>query len=293
MAGKLSKWLMGCGIGCAVVLILVIGFCAVGVRFMSQQFKEVGAAARSQEELLERLGDVEEFVPAADGSVPTDRMEVFFTVREKLLAPQKRVEAVLADFPPDELLQEEKSIRTVFDGVRSIVGLINPIMAYVDARNQALLEAEMGLGEYVYIYSLAYYSWLGRSVEAGPVYTKRFEGVPTGERILDDGDSSFSPDKVRRRYRRYMLSILRNQLDALSPDAEEEWRNRLSKEIGRFEGNPGRVVWQDGLPAAIESSLSPHRDRLEDGYHAVTNPFEMPMREGEGRGGASWSVRVD
>jgi hypothetical protein len=293
MAGKLSKWLMGCGIGCAVVLILVIGFCAVGVRFMSQQFKEVGAAARSQGELLEKYGETESFVPRPDGSIPADRMEVFLSVRENLQEPQGEVEALVADFPPDELLREEKSFRKLFKVLQSIVDLMKPIMGYVDARNDALLEAEMGLGEYVYIYSLAYHSWLGRPLEDGPVFRRQVEGVRAGEKILSKGDSPFSPDQVRRRYRRYMLSILRNQLDALPPGAEEEWRNRLREEIGRFEGNPGRVAWKDGLPAAIESSLAPYRDRLEDVYHAATNPFEMPMRENEGRGGANWSVRID
>lgn len=293
MAGKASKWFMGCGIGCAVVLILIIGLCAVGVRFVNRQFAEFGEVARSQEELLKSYGEAEAFAPPPDGSIPADRIEVFLSVREKLREPQGEVEALVADFPPDDLLRQEKSFRTVFKVLQSIVDLMKPVMAYVDARNDALLEAEMGLGEYVYIYSLAYYSWLGRPLEDGPVFQKQAEGVRAGEKILSKGDSPFSPDQVRRRYRRYMLSILRNQLDSLPAGAGDEWRTRLQEEIGRFEGNPGRVAWKDGLPTAIESSLAPYRERFEGSYHAVTNPFEMPLRENEGRGGANWSVRVD
>jgi len=43
------------------------------------------------------------------------------------------------------------------------LGII-PLMAeFVKTRNQALLDAGMGMGEYYFIYVVVYYPWLGKS----------------------------------------------------------------------------------------------------------------------------------
>ena len=44
---------------------------------------------------------------------------------------------------------------------------------------EALLEVGMGPGEYMYVYSVAYYSWLGKSPADGPSFTL----------VGDDGDN--------------------------------------------------------------------------------------------------------
>ena len=53
------------------------------------------------------------------------------------------------------------------------------------------------------------------------------------------------------------------------------------------EANPGRVEWQDGLPAAIEASLAPYGDRLEATYDRTSNCLELPRQDEEDRW--SWS----
>jgi hypothetical protein len=159
----------------------------------------------------------------------------------------------------------------VLGGLGSI---ISPMGEYVTLRNRALLDRQMGLGEYIYIYSLAYYSWLGGSPGDGPE-------IRAGERIFDGEDSTFGSRQVRRRYRRYIRDLLRNQLDAMGSSGSEEWRRMLEAEVRDVEENPGHIPWQQGLPPDMESALEPFRSRFESTYHKTTNCLEYPPREGE------------
>jgi hypothetical protein len=68
-------------------------------------------------------------------------------------------------------------------------------LRFMDTRNHALLKEEMGLGEYLYIYVLAYAEQLRQVDET------RFAGIKQAY--------------VGARARREMIQILRNQLDAL------------------------------------------------------------------------------
>ena len=59
-------------------------------------------------------------------------------------------------------------LKSVFQVMGSGVGMAQDIGHLFEARNQALLDKGMGIGEYTYIYILAYYSWLGHSPDDGP-----------------------------------------------------------------------------------------------------------------------------
>jgi hypothetical protein len=145
----------------------------------------------------------------------------------------------------------------------------------------------MNLGEYLYIYSLAYHSYLGHDPTEGPVILKDtpecFED--RGERMFGDDDSTFGIEKVRRRYRRIMKTMLENQLAALPAAGKmgevDRWRQTIRDELRRFESDRDRTAWEDGLPEAALSSLAPFRDRFERDYSAATNCFEMPLGDDE------------
>jgi len=289
------KWLIGCGIGCVALIVVGVAVTLSFVIWLRGTFEGVTEAIASHEEIVSTFGEIEEFAPAPGGAIPPDRLERFLAVRESLVEAQAGLDTLFADFPPDEFLDEKDSVlKKILAAIGMVASLINPIGEYVDQRNQALLEQEMGLGEYVYIYSIAYHSWLGRSPDDGPVITKETgpgRGNERGRRIMDDEEATYGPQQVRRRYRRYLLAILRNQLDSLpaasASEETDEWRQELVSEINRFESHPMRVLWQDGLPDTIEASLAPYRRALEERYHASTNCFELPPAEGEDWG--RWS----
>ncbi len=169
-------------------------------------------------------------------------------------------------------------------GLEVLGDLIFQVGSYLQARNRALLEQKMGIGEYVFTYSLAYYSWLGHDPEDGPEITVQ-GGGDDGERGFQDADSPFSPRAVRRRHRRYLLPMLHAQLASLDgehdPGGDPSWRSTLAREIRRFEDDPGRMMWQDGLPAPIRESLEPYRARLEASYSRTANCFELPLARHE------------
>lgn len=291
MGSAAGKWLTGCAIGCGVLLLGAVIALVAGTMYCSRTFRGIQEARESHEALVSRFGEIDSFVPSADGTIAPERVEAFLAVRTSLDEARERVDAAFAEFPPRGSADGGGSVWTAFRVIGSLAGLVNPIGEYVDRRNESLMEHDMPLGEYVYLYALAYYSWLGHEIEAGPVIA---EGDGAGESVFDDEDSMFAPEKIRRRLRRYLLAVVGNQLEALpSADAggdADAWRRRLEAEIRRLEERPGHLPWQDGLPEAMEASLAPYRDRLEATWHAPTNPFEIPPREGEG---ASWSIEID
>jgi hypothetical protein len=279
MAGKGSKWLMGCGIGCGlVVMVFVVVSVMIGL-FFRETFRPIQEAVESHDALIEAQGDVEEFVPERDGTVPAARMEVFLSVREGMGDARRHLDTFLAEFPPADLRDQEGVVNILMQVLGSLDDWLEPMAAYVERRNQLLLESGMGPGEYLYIYGLAYYSWLGNGPEEGPVVTR--EG---GGQMFGSDDGTFSPQMVRRRYRRYFVAFLRNQLDAVpeTDPALEAWRTELAAELARFESRPGSIAWRDGLPPAVGASLEPYRERLEASYSRNGNCFEWPLQEGEG-----------
>ncbi len=100
------------------------------------------------------------------------------------------------------------------------------------ARNAALAEVDMGLGEYTYLFVLS-----------GP------EDRSFSERV--DGD-------LRR-----MLRNQRTAIDALGENADVEFRDLLEQEIAALANDTERVPWQEGLPPRLEASLAPYRAKIE------------------------------
>jgi hypothetical protein len=275
-----------------VVLLVLIVIGAAAVFYLGQTFRGIKEAAESYDELVAREGAIEEYVPPADGAVPEPRLALFLSIRESLRPAQDEVAVRFADFPFDGVARDDEgSFAKVMRIVGAVAGMISTIGDYCTKRNEALMRAGMGIGEYVYVYTIAYHSWLGHPPEDGPVVTRdRGPGAPAGrrERLFGGEGATFGAEKVRRRHRRHSMTLLRSQLASLadadaSPGAAA-WRRELEKEISRFEMNPRHVPWQEGLPEAIEASLAPYRDRLEATYDAATNCFELPLLENEGWG---------
>jgi len=157
-----------------------------------------------------------------------------------------------------------EKMREVLDITQSAVGLGADIGNFFEARNRALLEQGMGLGEYSYLYVVTYYGFLGHDPRDS------VEDVPM-------------PNVAARRLSGELRSMLRHQLDSLPADAPDGWRERLAAEIATLEEEPRRLPWEDGLPGPIAASLEPYRERIEASYRAETNPFELGRNKRRGR----------
>ena len=277
------RWLLGCGIGCGAVLLIGLGACVVAALYLKHTFRGIEKAGSSYEALITEMGDVGDYVPPPDGAPPPDRLEAFLAVREDAAGERAGVETATAALPPPELAEDGAVVGKIRVGLGVLGDLIDGIGTYLQARNRDLLERRMSAGEYDYIYTLAYYSGLGHTPAEGPEIRQEPDGIRVG--VFDDDGGLFNERAVRRRYRRYVLSMVRAELASLEPQAEagdgESWRSSLEHEIRRMEVDPGRVLWQDGLPPSIEASLRPFRDRLEATYSASTNRVELPLADHE------------
>jgi hypothetical protein len=268
---KTPRWLKVCGIGCGIVVLIIAAIVMAGTYLVQNTWRGFEEADRSVDAVFERHGPTAEFTPDPGGSIRSERLELFLTVREDFSASREELDGTLAT-----LSEHEGGLRRVAAGMNVIPDLV----AFHRLRNESLLSRGMGMGEYYYIYTLAYYSWLGRSPADGP----SFQVVGDNGYILESAYEERSESEVRehrlqlvrRSMNRLLLPILRNHLSGLSnADSDADLRAMLVSEIAAMEADGRRIPWKDGLPQATESSLLPYRQRLEAAYSGMCNAVEI------------------
>jgi hypothetical protein len=278
--GKAGKWLVGCGVGCGVVLLGLIVLAVMLGLFARDTMQGFEDAVEFRQQLEKRYGRTAEFVPPLDGAVPAARIERFIAVREASMPARDAAGAAFEEITGSEGrlrdLEEEGAwtkFRAVFGVVGSAMGLGAKLGDYFEARNRALVEHEMSIGEYAYLYTVIYHVWLRQDPEDGPRFSQEIQ--------IDGSGSLVQQSRVRRDLRQ----MLRNQRDALAgrPDADAAWVETLLAQIEWLEDDPTRLPWQDGPPPQLAASLEPFREALTAGYRPATNPFELLENE---RGGS-------
>jgi hypothetical protein len=277
MMTKSQKWLIGCGAGCGLLVLIIVALVGGAALFVRDKVQVVREASQSRRELVNAFGAADSFIPPPDGAITRDRLELFVSVRDSLRDAQKTLDGAIASFDAGRLAeapgQGHRSLGDVLEILNDFGNLITPIGAFVNHRNRVLLDRKMGLGEYAYIYAIAYYSWLGHSPSDGPDLLKK---LGNRDRDRSSGETStFTPDNIRRHYRRLMLRLLGNQLDEIKGVEETEWRRTVEEEIDRMDRDSERVAWQECLPPRVGQALEPFRKQLERSYHASTNCFEL------------------
>lgn len=277
-----KKWLIGCGIGCGAAVIIVALLAVGGVFFVKDIVKGFEESEALEEILVERYGAVREYCPFPTGTIKAERIEAFLEVRELTAEIRSKLEAdlsILAD--EGETSDEKKSSGSVLAKIKSGLGMVTGIADFMKARNQALLDIEMGLGEYYYIYTTAYYFWLRKPLTVGlPIqFSENNEGFRVEDR--DDEESREERrDHMLRRLNRLLLPMLQNQYDELTADPSGQnkiWETALEKEIDALEADRYRIAWQDGLPEIISASLEPYRACFEQLYSSVMNNLEITL----------------
>jgi len=281
-----KKWLVGCGIGCGAILLIAIVLGITGFMFFKNIVDEFKDTEEMTKILTERYGKITDYCPNPDGSISADRIEAFLTVREAFSESRKKLESsmqALEDRTAGTEV-EVKRPRNVLQMIKLGFGLVPQIAEFMKGRNQALLDAEMGMGEYTYIYAIAYFSWLGKRPEDGPDFKVMEEGGGSrlGEMDIEEIREE-RRDVMIRRLHRTLLPMLENQHEKLvSTGASEtlpEWKNLLEAEIQAMDEDRYHLPWVDGLPDVIKTSLEPYQERLEQSYNAMTNPFELTIEQ--------------
>ena len=268
-----KSWLKGCGIGCGLMVILaIVGTIGGGVAL----FKPFKDAIRSREVLEETYGSQEDYRPPVDGVVPADRLETFIAVRTDLMEHCEGFEETFDQFRRMERLEDEgasggEKFREILKTVGKAFGIAGKLGRLAVARNEVLSERGMGLGEYTYIYALAYFAWLGVDSE--------FED-------FEDADVDVDMEDASPRVRRALRGMLRHQLEdveaSFHPD-RDALAAELADELERLDDDRDRYPWQGAVPARLADALAPYRGRLEAAFCPETAQFELAVhREGEG-----------
>ena len=298
MSDKTSKWLIGCGIGCGAVILLGVIVVAVGYFLIKDTVVSFRDAEETMDILTARYGPIHEFCPEPDGTIPPERIESFLAVRDSTAWLRQEMERSMQTITSDieDVRDDERPFWRALKIVRKGVGAIPQIAEYYTARNRALLNQEMGLGEYLYIYIIAYYAYLDKQPEDGPNFRLMDGGEGRYRWSVDDEEEDEETlnrreEDIReerryqtlRRVRRMFRSILQNQLDALDENPSldsRRWRRTLEAELEALRTNRDRIPWQDNLPRAMDTSFNPFRQRLEVSYSEWLNPLEvMPVEE--------------
>jgi len=292
MASTATKWIVGCSIGCGALILLMVALSAGTYFAVRDVVEDVQESKAAMEALTERYGRVSDFTPEAGGVIEPARMEVFLRARDAMMPFRTELAESLSVLGDAQESGEDASSGSFMQKMRAGLNLLPGIFAFHTHRSEALLEAGMGLGEYRYIYVMAYYSWLARSPADGPPFTLVGD---TDVRI--DADTSFDDDdwgdqeefevresraeQILGRLHREILPMLRRQQAALerleARPGEDVWRRALADEIAALEADRFRIPWQDGLPDVLRQSLEPFKARLEASYSPMCNPLEMGM----------------
>ncbi len=279
MAKKRFPWLKGCSIGCVVVVLVVAGLIAGGVFFFRDALGDFETADRSLEAVAEQYGPIPSYHPEPDGAIRPERIEAFLAARARVAGEREEMERSLRVFSDDGA---EPS--GAFRKLRAGFGLLHQLADFITQRNAALLEAGMGLGEYYYLYTLTFYSWLEFSPADGPPFKLVSENgtiLQNIEKLDESVVREYRLEQARASLNRLLLPVLRQQHadsgDAEGDDELRSWQEMLAAEIAALEADGNRLPWEDGLPEVIEASLRPYRDRLEQSYCTMCNALEVGL----------------
>lgn len=288
MAGTARNWLIGCGVGCGLVLLFAIGLGTAGFFGVKNVIRRAERLDAASDSLATRFGAAESWSPPADGSLPPGRIEAFLEARRLMTAEREQAAQTFA------VLDGKGGVTAK---VSAGVSLVPHVLSLIEARDRALLQAGIGPGEYRFLYSVGFFGLLGKDPGDGPGFMvssrdgeRRGGDWSIGSRG-GDGDGGGDPEETRRRragdvretLNRLQRESLRGQLAALDAGgvaAPAGWREQLAAEVAALEAEPRRLAWEQGLPAPLRAALEPFRERLEASYEPMTGALELGL-EGE------------
>jgi hypothetical protein len=288
MAGAGKKWLIGCGIGCGLFVLVMGGVGTVGYFGVKKFGDRADRIEGTFDQMDAEYGQPSDFVPEIDGRVPGHRMEVFLAVRDEMGEVQQEVSDLFRTL-------DGEGDAGVVDKVKAGMKFIPSLLIFIEERNNIMLNLGMGVGEYQYIYSLAYYGLLGKDPSDGPGFNVVTDDedsdrdswhwdIKAGED--DEEDIAAKREReVRRFVNKVQSHVVKNQLEALDTAGSVEgldfdiWRAELAAEAAAMDRESLRFLWEEGLPAQIRDSLEPYRVRLDATYNDMTSILEMGLVE--------------
>lgn len=159
MAG-MGKWKLGLGIGCGVLLLVVVGILGVATWYATRINAEYKEVADSETALLAATQSGKEYRPPEGGIPPVERIEVFLEVREELNSWRRTMASGSAQFVADRQSQQTGGVKDMVKLITTGSDLMPLYAGFWIARNESLMAHGMGPDEYSYIFKLVYHTWL-------------------------------------------------------------------------------------------------------------------------------------
>jgi hypothetical protein len=239
--------------GCLPIFLIVAFTVASGIYFVTAKVRD---AKQVEQVLIDRFDWADKYTPPIDGSITPQRLESFIRVREAVQTHCVDYQAILADVIELESLEENQEISAGdkasrgIEGIKSLFSAGPKMMKFSVARNKALLEENMGLGEYLYIYLTAYGEQLAN--ESVSAYAKMDEAY------------------VSRRARKEFTKILANQVTALEASgklsSDGNLITQLREEIEALSDGSRTSPWPNGPVGKARESFAPFQAQLSELY---------------------------
>lgn len=239
--------------GCLLVGLVIIFVSASAFYFLTSGIRE---AKRGEQVLIDGFGWADEYTPSIDGSIDPQRMESFIRVREAVQDNCTVYQSILNSIDELEKLDSDEEISAAdatSTGIKSFKSIFSAgpkMIEFSEARNQALLTENMGLGEYIYIYLTVYADQL----------------VAESTSPFSNRDEAYVSKRTREEY----TQILTNQVQALEASGQQpsqlDLLANLQLKIDALKNGSNYPHWPNEAAGARSESVAPYQARLENLY---------------------------
>lgn len=286
-----SRILMGCGIGCGVLVVVFIVAIIAGYFFIKDTIRSSEEIELSRQMLEDRYGKVVDYTPSIDGKIQNERLNLFVQIRDSLKVVSKEFENSVENFTYDITETErDESVFNVFGTISSGVGLIPAMTDFYYKRNTVLFDLGMSLGEYSYYYSLIYYCYFKEYPGDGPIFPleqnssqdfnimemekqeQKYGSLEKmGEEVLLERN-----ERMRKKVNRIFRNFYQNVIDKMNKEnIDNQWKEKITEQIAKLKGDLKRLPWEDELPDEILRSIEPFEIQLEGSYNKMANILEL------------------
>ena len=254
------KLKLGCGAGCGVVLLaflILLGGFIYFTKDMGRQYR----AVKELEEQLAVAGGPSDSLPEGYLGLPTAaRLEDFAAVRQRTQEWRAKVDTTFVQLLAQDT--KEGGLAETLRVLRATRDLAPVFAGFWTGRNQALLDRDMGMAEYIYLYNLAYFSWLGKDPADGAEDAARFmEGVGGGDTSPRDAElerRAWAHEEVQGLMLPLLQQLARRAQEGANPQ-ELMWAEALRAEVRALQDDPERLPFAGGLPAEMVEVFAPFR----------------------------------
>ena len=244
-------------IGCGVVLVVLLGLGALGVyqfkNWMQSKMPDMERFGERRTELVERYGDVRDFVPPVDGRYDPARVATFVEVREVLT---ERGEPLVADV--DALIEESLrggagGLRGFVGGVSRAVNMLGDVLRYGAYADSVLMAQEMGRGEFTHYHLVLLFGWYDLE-QARRDWGRQLQ--PDPERDADALEAAREMfDTFSEEAQKILEAHLRNLRTAVAENADDSTRAYLEL----VQGGSDRLPFTTPVPPALDAAFETHR----------------------------------